>query len=188
MLPQCCLRVAATQLVAGAAELTNGADRVARLCCSAQVHTLELAEILNPPNGSAAGGGGGDPAFASLDAGGSGSKRTVGLAGALAMATGSQNVVNAYSYHQADVVRAAKGPQSHPTSAALYSIWRRADADGNGFLSASEIKSLNSQLNVKWNFESVWMDIQEMYQGNPDEKSAFVSSGGQREIGFVRQK
>lgn len=160
------------------------------MCCSAQVHTLELAEILNPPNGSAAGGGGGDPAFASLGAGGSGSKRTVGLAGALAMATGRPrpNVVNAYSYHQADVERAAKGPQSHPTSAALYSIWRRADADGNGFLSASEIKSLNSQLNVKWNFESVWMDIQEMYQGNPDEKSAFVSSGGQREIGFVRQK
>ena len=37
-----------------------------------------------------------------------------------------------YSYHQADAARAAQCPQPHPTSAALYSIWRRADADGNG--------------------------------------------------------
>ena len=57
--------------------------------------------------------------------------RAAQLKEALAMETGSGGHTP-YSYHQADAERAAHGPQSHPTSAALYSIWRRADVDGNG--------------------------------------------------------
>ena len=142
------------------------------------VHTIELAGFLEQDKKN----GGGDLAFAANPSG----ERVLGLSGALAMATSSPRSSdgnNAYSYHQRDVERAAQGPQAHPTSAALYSIWRRADTDGNGFLSAPEIKSLNAQLNVNWDFESIWSEIQAMYQGDPDERVVRVVAG-EREIGF----
>lgn len=75
-------------------------------------------------------------------------------------------------------------PQQHPTSAALYSIWHAADTNGNGFLDEAEIKSLNTQLKTNWSFDDIWTDVQIMNQGRTDDKTAFVSGDGEREVGF----
>ena len=80
--------------------------------------------------------------------------------------------------------RAAKSPQAHPTSAALYSIWRKADLDGNGYLSEAEIKALNSALKTSWSFEDLWKDGLDMYEGEDTTRLFRYGQGGLREIGF----
>lgn len=91
---------------------------------------------------------------------------------------------NAAAVRVVQVERAALSPQGHPTSAALYSIWRTADADGNGFLSETEIKNLNAQLKTHWNFDDMWIEIQQMYEGSSDARTAFVSDNGSRQVGY----
>ena len=131
----------------------------------------------------------------------------VAIRAAVGMGSGVDPKSSAYSYHQADVrprpprspasllaclrmrvagqaERAAKSPQAHPTSAALYSIWRKADLDGNGYLSEAEIKALNSALKTSWSFEDLWKDGLDMYEGEDTTRLFRYGQDGLREIGF----
>eukprot|EP01045_Picozoa_sp_COSAG04_P006146 COSAG04_NODE_298_length_17490_cov_10.214249_11_plen_233_part_00 len=80
--------------------------------------------------------------------------------------------------------RAAQHPQAHPTSAALYSIWRDADLDGNGFLCEAEFKALNAALKVHWAFDGLWQEIQEMFDETTAADGWRIRGDGSREIGF----